>query len=77
MNDAFEQALQQIEDEKGISREEIISMIESSLVSIIFIMELVITSINLSILLKTIIPIKADSASIKQDVQTGIEERRS
>jgi len=31
MNDAFEQALQQIEDEKGISREEIISMIESSL----------------------------------------------
>lgn len=31
MNDAFEQALQQIEDEKGISREEIIGMIESSL----------------------------------------------
>ena len=31
MNDAFEQALQQIEDEKGISREEIISMIETSL----------------------------------------------
>ena len=31
MNDAFEQALQQIEDEKGISRDEIISMIESSL----------------------------------------------
>lgn len=31
MNDAFEQALQQIEDEKGISRDEIIAMIESSL----------------------------------------------
>src|SRR5579884_3398909 len=33
MNDAFEQALQQIEDEKGISREEIISMIEAALAS--------------------------------------------
>ena len=31
MNDAFEQALQQIEDEKGISRDEIILMIETSL----------------------------------------------
>lgn len=31
MNDAFEQALSQIEEEKGISREEIISMIEASL----------------------------------------------
>ncbi len=31
MNDAFEQALQQIEDEKGISRGEIVGMIESSL----------------------------------------------
>ena len=33
MNEAFEQALQQIEDEKGISREEIISMIEAALAS--------------------------------------------
>jgi N utilization substance protein A len=31
MNEAFEQALSQIEDEKGIPREEIISMIEASL----------------------------------------------
>ena len=31
MNEAFEQALEQIEDEKGISREEILSMIEASL----------------------------------------------
>ena len=31
MNDAFEQALQQIEEEKGISRDEIILMIETSL----------------------------------------------
>ena len=31
MNEAFEQALEQIEEEKGISREEIISMIEASL----------------------------------------------
>lgn len=31
MNDAFEQALEQIEEEKGISRDEIISMIEASL----------------------------------------------
>ncbi|GAC1574621.1 MAG: transcription termination factor NusA [Candidatus Doudnabacteria bacterium] len=31
MNEAFEQALNQIEDEKGIPREEIISMIEASL----------------------------------------------
>lgn len=31
MNEAFEQALDQIEDEKGIPREEIISMIEASL----------------------------------------------
>lgn len=31
MNDAFEQALDQIEEEKGIAREEIISMIEASL----------------------------------------------
>jgi transcription termination/antitermination protein NusA len=30
-NDAFEQALEQIEDEKGISRDEIIAMIEASL----------------------------------------------
>lgn len=33
MNEAFEQALQQIEDEKGISREEIIGMIEAALAS--------------------------------------------
>jgi N utilization substance protein A len=33
MNEAFEQALQQIEDEKGISREEIIAMIEAALAS--------------------------------------------
>jgi N utilization substance protein A len=33
MNEAFEQALQQIEDEKGISREELISMIEAALAS--------------------------------------------
>ncbi|MBU6447710.1 transcription termination/antitermination protein NusA [Patescibacteria group bacterium] len=31
MNEAFEQALEQIEEEKGIAREEIISMIEASL----------------------------------------------
>src|SRR4051812_18724291 len=31
MNEAFEQALEQIEEEKGISREEIITMIEASL----------------------------------------------
>ena len=31
MNEAFEQALEQIEDEKGISRDEIIGMIEASL----------------------------------------------
>lgn len=31
MNEAFEQALEQIEEEKGIPREEIISMIEASL----------------------------------------------
>jgi N utilization substance protein A len=31
MNEAFEQALDQIEEEKGISREEIIAMIEASL----------------------------------------------
>lgn len=31
MNEAFEQALEQIEEEKGISRDEIISMIEASL----------------------------------------------
>src|SRR5581483_5095436 len=31
MNEAFEQALEQIEEEKGISREEIIAMIEASL----------------------------------------------
>ncbi len=33
MNDAFEQALEQIEEEKGIPREEIISMIEAALAS--------------------------------------------
>lgn len=33
MNEAFEQALEQIEEEKGISREEIISMIEAALAS--------------------------------------------
>ena len=33
MNEAFEQALQQIEDEKGIPRQEIISMIEAALAS--------------------------------------------
>src|ERR1041385_7305446 len=31
MNDAFEQAMAQIEEEKGISRQEIITMIEASL----------------------------------------------
>ncbi len=33
MNDAFEQALEQIEEEKGIPREEILSMIEAALAS--------------------------------------------
>ncbi|MDQ3018441.1 MAG: transcription termination/antitermination protein NusA, partial [bacterium] len=31
MNEQFEQALQQIEEEKGVSRDEIVAMIEASL----------------------------------------------